>query len=201
VRNCGDWSTFSVDFCVLYAESPPYFYVRFLLATDLESIHLASNRTTIISTSIEVDMTIHCRVTAFLLLIGYGTFDLDRWPFDRLPLVTFKNAYLSIAPAPDHVTCHRVSKTITQKYQTAVDQFWLTDWQTYAISEWSTADHVRQLLQRPLRICVCVKTKRFVWIFFINISICPSVCLSVRFFVAATVHSFGAILMLNCSNH
>ena len=28
---------------------------------------------------------------------------------------------------------------------------------------------------RPLRICACVKKTRFVWIFFINISICPSV--------------------------
>ena len=37
---------------------------------------------------------------------------------------------------------------------------------------------------------------RFVWIFFINIS----VYLSVRFFVGATGHSFGAILTLNGSN-
>jgi len=41
---------------------------------------------------------------------------------------------------------------------------------------------------------------RFVWIFFINISICLSVYLSVRFFVAATGHSFVAILTLNGSN-
>ena len=38
---------------------------------------------------------------------------------------------------------------------------------------------------------------RFVWIFFINISI----CLSVRFFVGATGHSFRAILTLNGSNN
>ena len=37
---------------------------------------------------------------------------------------------------------------------------------------------------------------RFVWIFLINIS----VYLSVRFFVGATGHSFGAILTLNGSN-
>jgi len=41
---------------------------------------------------------------------------------------------------------------------------------------------------------------RFVWIFFINISVYLSVCLSVRFFVGATGHSFGAILTLNGSN-
>jgi len=29
--------------------------------------------------------------------------------------------------------------------ETAVDQLWLTDWQTYAISDWPTADHVRHL--------------------------------------------------------
>jgi len=36
--------------------------------------------------------------------------------------------------------------------------------------------------------------------FFINISVYLSVCLSVSFFVAATGHSFGAILTLNGSN-
>ena len=36
--------------------------------------------------------------------------------------------------------------------------------------------------------------------FFINISIYLSVCLSVRFFVGATGHSFGAIFTLNGSN-
>jgi len=41
---------------------------------------------------------------------------------------------------------------------------------------------------------------RFVWIFLINISVYLSVCLSVRFFVGATGHSFAAILTLNGSN-
>ena len=40
------------------------------------------------------------------------------------------------------------------------------------------------------------KKHDFVWIFFINISI----CLSARFFVGATDHSFVAILTLNGSN-
>jgi len=38
---------------------------------------------------------------------------------------------------------------------------------------------------------------RFVWIFFINISICLSVC---PYFVGATGHSFGAIFTPNGSN-
>jgi len=32
------------------------------------------------------------------------------------------------------------------KYQTAVDHFWLTDRQTYAISDRLTADHVRHFV-------------------------------------------------------
>jgi len=30
VQNFGDLATFSVDFCIIYAEGPPYFYFRFL---------------------------------------------------------------------------------------------------------------------------------------------------------------------------
>ena len=51
----------------------------------------------------------------------------------------------------------------------------------------------------PLRICACVKNT-FCGDFFINISIYLSVCLSARFFVGATGHSFGAILRLNGLN-
>ena len=66
VQNFGDLETFSVDFCVLYAECPPYFYFRFVWPTGLESIPHASTHTSIIPTKFEVDMTIHCRVIAFL---------------------------------------------------------------------------------------------------------------------------------------
>jgi len=38
----GDLATFSVDFCSLYAEYPPYFYFRFAWLTDLESTPHAS---------------------------------------------------------------------------------------------------------------------------------------------------------------
>jgi len=60
------WQRFFVDFCILYSECPPYFYFRFVWPTDLESIPYASTPMLIISTKFEVDMTIHCRVTAFL---------------------------------------------------------------------------------------------------------------------------------------
>jgi len=41
-QNFGDLATFSVDYCILYSECPPYFYFRFLWPIDLESIPHAS---------------------------------------------------------------------------------------------------------------------------------------------------------------
>jgi len=66
VQNFGDLATLSVAFCILYVECPPYFYFRFVWPSDLESIPHVSTTTLIIPTKFEVDMTIHCRVTAFL---------------------------------------------------------------------------------------------------------------------------------------
>jgi len=43
VQNFGDLATFSVDFCILYAESPPHFYFRFVWPTDLERIPHVDN--------------------------------------------------------------------------------------------------------------------------------------------------------------
>ena len=37
VQHFGDLATFSVDFCILYAECPPYFYFPFVWPTDIES--------------------------------------------------------------------------------------------------------------------------------------------------------------------
>ena len=76
VQNFIDLATFSVDFCILYAECPPYFYFWFVWPTDLESIPHASTPTSIIPTMFEVDMTIHSRVIAFCLLIVTVTL----WP-------------------------------------------------------------------------------------------------------------------------
>ena len=66
VQNFGDLATFSVDFCILYAECPPFFYFRFVWPTGLESIPHASTPTSIIPTKFKVDMTTHCRVITFL---------------------------------------------------------------------------------------------------------------------------------------
>ena len=59
VQNFSDLATFSGDFCILYAECPPYFYFRFVWPTDLESIPHASTPTSIIPTRFEVDMTLY----------------------------------------------------------------------------------------------------------------------------------------------
>ena len=53
VQNFGDLATFSVEFCILYVECPPYFYFRFVWPTDLESIPRASASTSIIPTKFE----------------------------------------------------------------------------------------------------------------------------------------------------
>jgi len=50
VQNFGYLVSFSVYFCILYAECPPYFYFRFVWPTDLESIPHASTPTSMIPT-------------------------------------------------------------------------------------------------------------------------------------------------------
>jgi len=53
VQNFSDLATFFVDFYILYAECPPYFYFRFVWPTDLKSIPHASTPTSIIPTRFE----------------------------------------------------------------------------------------------------------------------------------------------------
>jgi len=43
------------------------------------------------------------------------------------------------------MTNDKAVEFIINKYHTGVDQFWLNDWQTDAISNWLTADHVRHI--------------------------------------------------------
>ena len=84
MQNFGDLATFFVDFCILYSECPTYFYFRFVWPTNLESIPHAPSRTLIIPTKLEVDMTIHCRVTPFLS--GDTSRDLMTLTFDLFTL-------------------------------------------------------------------------------------------------------------------
>ena len=78
MQNFGDFAKFSVHFCILYAECPPYFYFQFVWPTDLESISHAPTPTAIIPTKFEVVMTIQCQDIAFCLLIHYVTLTSDR---------------------------------------------------------------------------------------------------------------------------
>jgi len=84
VQIFGDLATFSVHFCILYAECPSYFYFRFVWPTDLESIPHASTPTSIILTKFEVDMTFYCRVISFLSAVTSR--DLVTLTFDLLTL-------------------------------------------------------------------------------------------------------------------
>ena len=63
-RYFGDTRTFSVDFCLGYAECPPYFYFRCSWPTDLESVSRDAHLAVTVSTKFEVDTTIRCLVIA-----------------------------------------------------------------------------------------------------------------------------------------
>jgi len=65
VQNFSDLATFSVDFCILCVECPPYFYFRFVWPTNLESIPHASTPTSIILTKFEDPTLIHSWVMSY----------------------------------------------------------------------------------------------------------------------------------------
>ena len=90
----------SIDFCILYAKCLPYFYFRLVWLTDLESIPHASSPTSIINIKFEVDMTIHCRVIAFCLLIRHMTLWL--WPLTFWPCTVDVHGGSCVQP------CHQV---------------------------------------------------------------------------------------------
>ena len=53
-----------------------------------------------------------------------------------------------------------------QEISIAVDQFWLTDWQTEAVSDWPTSDHVRHFAETAFLCCSsCVQWVMgfFIW--------------------------------------
>jgi len=62
VQNIGALATFSVDFFIVYADCPPYFYFRFVWPIDLESIPHASTSTSIIPTKFEAPTPIRSLV-------------------------------------------------------------------------------------------------------------------------------------------
>jgi len=55
---------------------------------------------------------------------------------------------------------------IINRYQNSVDQFWLTGWQTDAVSDWQTADHVRRFAATAFSLLhrFCTAVMRFlIW--------------------------------------
>ena len=82
LQNFGDLATFSVDFCIMYSECPPYFYFRFVWPTDLEGIPHASTPTLIISTKFEVDDHLLPSYSVFVCWYVTWPDDLDLWLFD-----------------------------------------------------------------------------------------------------------------------
>jgi len=125
VQYIGDLATFSVDFCILYAECPPYFYFRVVWPTDLESIPHASTPKRIIPTKFEVDMTIHCRVIAFLFADTSRDCYLDLWPFDLEQLSHMASHVTNLAtkfedptPIRSWVTSYNVSRRLALKMRT-----------------------------------------------------------------------------------
>jgi len=109
---------------------PSYIYSRFVWPTDLESIPHASIATSIIPTKFEVNMTIRCRVTAFLstdTLRDLVTFDL--WPFDLEQL-----SYMA----------GHVANTATKFEDPKTIRSWVT---SYDVSHWLAL----KMRTRPLR--------------------------------------------------
>jgi len=96
---------------ISYAECPPYFYFRFVWPTDLESIPHASTPTSIIPTKFQVDMTIHCRVIAFLSADTSRTL----WPW---PLTNLATKFLDPTPIRSWVMNYNVSRLLPLKMRT-----------------------------------------------------------------------------------
>ena len=74
VQNFVDLATFSVDFCILFAECPLYFYFRFVWPSDLESTPHASTPTSIIPASVFV-----CWYVTWPSDLVYDFLNLNSW--------------------------------------------------------------------------------------------------------------------------
>ena len=82
VQNFCDLAKFSVDFCILYAECPPYFYFRVVWPTDLESIPHASTPTSIIPASLKLIWPYTAEFSVFVCRHVTLPCDLDLRSFD-----------------------------------------------------------------------------------------------------------------------
>ena len=119
-KSSATWRRFTFIFAC-----PPYVYFRFVWPTDLESIAHASTPTSIIPTKFEVDMTIHCRVIAFLSPDTSRDCDLDFWPFDLEQLLCMAGHVTNLAtkfedptPISSWFMSHNVSRWLPLRMRT-----------------------------------------------------------------------------------
>ena len=117
--NC---SEINCRLCILYSECPPYFYFRFVWLTHLESIPHASTRTLIIPTKFEVDMTIHCRVTAFLS--ADTSRDLVTFTFDLLTLSSCHTWRVTCPTLPPSLRTRRLLVRELRFITVPIDYHW-----------------------------------------------------------------------------
>jgi len=82
VQNFSDLATFSVDFCISYANFPPYFYFRFPWPTDLKVYH--TRRPLRLNSHQVWSWYDHPLPSYSVFVCRYVTWpcDLDLWPFD-----------------------------------------------------------------------------------------------------------------------
>ena len=86
--------------CTLFLTADRPLKFQFLKIQDLECIPHASTPTSIIPTKFEVDITIHCRVMAFLS--AHTSRDLDLWPFDLEQLTCMAGHVTNLATKFEH---------------------------------------------------------------------------------------------------
>jgi len=134
LQNFGDLVTFSVDFfCILYAECPPYFYLRFF---DQLTLKVYQTRRPDVDNSHQVwSWYDHTLPSYSVFVCWYVTWpcDLDLWPFDIEQL-----SYMA----------GHVINPATKFKEPATKRSWVT---SYNGSNWLPLK-MRTLPQRMLRI-------------------------------------------------
>ena len=114
----GEFGTFSVDLCIDYANSPPYFYFRFLWSTEVENLLHAAPLAVMIPTKFKLGTTIRRLVIAFLLPICcviLWPWLLTFWPLSvdvdgesfGLPSIKFEDPMLRHSWVMTHDVSHR----------------------------------------------------------------------------------------------
>ena len=96
------------------------------------------------------------KLQAKWLIVSYAPFALDFCPQRcRTRQISKITCLLRTETVTDCCCVNRQINVslLSSKYRTAIDQFWLTDWQTYAISDWLTAGHVRHFVATCFSLC------------------------------------------------